>query len=281
MGGTISYGSPMRRIFFVKYYDKSSTVLGADQIGEGLRARGLEARAVYPADLAGVRDAVLVFIKTSRLPDLVAARRRGNRTVLDVQDTVVFKGGIKNRWLFDGLLFKNRRQLQDFGDAKRLCRIIPHQWDPRYQPNTAGEDAPRIGYFGDERSLPFWNRLPGVDCFSGNFFANALLYNCHLSFRAPGRDFLYKPNCKVSTAAACGANLVTTRDESAVELLGPDYPYYAEATAEGLEATIGRVRATFGGPEWRAGLERMRDVREQTHLGRVLDEYMAYFADLA
>jgi hypothetical protein len=266
-----------RTILFVKYYDKSSTILGADQISEGLRARGVDARPVYPDDLTGVRDAVLVFIKTSKLHHLVAARARGNRTVLDVQDTVVFKGRIKNRALFDALIFKNERQLQDFGRPDHPDRVIYHQWDPRYLPNEAGDRELKVGYFGDRRSFPHWEKLPGVSFFSGDFFRSALAFNCHLSLREPGPDFLYKPNCKVSTAAACGANLVTTRDESAVELLGPDYPFYAEPTPEGFLAALEHARAAFGGPEWRSGLERMREIKERTRMDRILDEYLALF----
>jgi hypothetical protein len=266
-----------RTVLFVKYYDKGSTAMGADQISEGLRARGVDARAVYPADLREVRGAILVFIKTSKIHHLAAARRRGNRTVLDVQDTVVFKGRIKNRWLFDALIFKNRRQLADFGRPGRPDRVIYHQWDPRYRPHAAGMDAMRTAYFGERRSFPYWDELPGVDFFAADWFANAPRYNCHLSLREPGRDFLYKPNCKVSTAAVCNVNLVTTRDESAVELLGEDYPFYAEPSREGLMAALARARAAFGGPEWERGLARMREVKEKTRMDRVLDEYLELF----
>lgn len=270
----------MRKIFFVKYYDKSSTILGADQISEGLRARGLDARAIYPGELGAIRDAVLVFIKTSKVHHLLGARRRGNRTVLDVQDTVVFKRSVKNRWLFDGLLFKNRRQLADFASPKQLSRVIYHQWDPRYAPNRVADGAFHSGYFGDERSFPLWNRLPGTDFHATDFFRLALDYNCHLSYRPPGRDFLYKPNCKVSSAAACAANLVTTADESTLEFLGPDYPFYIEPTEEAIAPGVERARALFGGPEWREGLARMREVREKTRLERVLDDYLSFFAEL-
>ena len=99
--------------------------------------------------------------------------------------------------------------------------------------------------------------------------------------REPGPEFLYKPNCKVSTAAACAANLITTRDESAVELLGPDYPYYVASAEEAdVLAGIEKARATFGGPEWQAGLETMRAVREQTSIDRVIDDYLSFFAEL-
>lgn len=270
----------MRRIYFVKYYDKGSTHMGADQISAGLRARGIDARAVYPRDLASVRESILVYIKTSKIHDLVAARLRGNKNVLDVQDTVVFKRGIKNRWLFDGLIFKNRRQLLDFSTPKHLSRVIYHQWDERYSPNQAGEGGLRAAYFGEPRSFPFWNALPGVDFYATDWFANAPRYNCHVSYRQPGREFLYKPNCKVSTAAACHANLVTTADESTVEFLGADYPFYGDGTEAGLRMALVKAREGFLGPEWKLGLERMREVKEKTRLDRVLDDYLRFFADL-
>ena len=271
----------MRKVFFVKYYDKGSTVMAGDQIAEALRARGHEAWSVYPDDVREVRDAILVFIKTSRWWHLARAKRNGNRTVLDVQDTVVFKRRIKNRLGFDGMIWKNRQQIEDFGRPGQKNRIIHHQWDPRYELNRLDGTALRVAYVGLARSFQLWGQLPGVDCFDDDYFRRALDYNCHLSVREPGREFLYKPNCKVSTAAACAANLITTRDESAVELLGPNYPYYVASSKEAdVLAGIEKARATFGAPEWRAGLETMRAVRERTSIDRVIDDYLSYFAEL-
>ncbi len=271
----------MRKVYFVKYYDKGSTVMAGDQIAEALRARGYEARSVYPGDVASVRDAILVFIKTSRWWHLWRAKRNGNRTVLDVQDTVVFKRRIKNRAFYDGMIWKNRRQVEDFARPGSVNRIIHHQWDPRYEPNRLDGNEIKIAYVGLARSLKLWGKLPGVDCFDRDYFRRALDYNCHLSVREPGREYLYKPNCKVSTAAACAANLITTKDESAVELLGPDYPYYLASHEEAdVLAGLEKARATFGGPEWRAGLETMREVAELTSIDRVIDDYLTFFAEL-
>ena len=268
-------------IAFVKYYEKGSTVMGADQVAEGLRARGWDARSIPVAELAGVRDGILVFIKTSRLDHLLRARARGNRLALDVQDTVVFKRRIKNAWLYDALIFKNRRQLEDFGRPGKADRVIYHQWDPRYTANQAPPDRMALGYLGLQRSLALWGDLPEVEYLDRDYFTAGLRFNCHLSVREPGREFLYKPNCKVSTAAACEANLVTTRDASTVELLGEDYPFYCEPERGSILAAIERARSSFGSPEWRRGLERMRRVRELTSMDRVLDEYETLFRDLS
>jgi hypothetical protein len=266
---------------FVKYYEKGSTVMGADQISEGLRARGWDARSIPVAALGSVEPGILVFIKTSRLDHLLRARARGHRLVLDVQDTIVFKRRIKNRWLYDALIFKSRRQLADFGRAEKPDRVIYHQWDPRYAANQAPRDRLALGYLGDPRSLAVWGELPEVEYVQHGLFAAAPRFNCHLSIREPGRDFLYKPNCKVSTAAACEANLITTRDLTSVELLGEDYPYYCEPERGSILDAIERARFSFGSPEWRLGLERMRAVRELTRMDRVLDEYESLFHQLA
>jgi hypothetical protein len=270
-------------VAFVKYYEKGSTVLGADQIAEGLQARGWDARSIPAAELGRLTNAVLLFIKTSRFDHLLLAKTRGNRLVLDVQDTVVFKRRIKNRWLFDALIFKNARQLADFGRPGRPDRVIYHQWDPRYCANRAPQDRLALGYLGDSRSLALWGLLPGVECVSvgPELFEAAARFNCHLSIRLPGRELLYKPNCKVSTAAACDVNLITTRDVSTVELLGEDYPYYCEHERESILAAIERARSSFGSAEWHLALDRMRKVRERTRIDRILNEYEILFRQIA
>src|SRR5262245_49488045 len=91
---------PQLPVGFVKYYEKGSTVMGADQIAAGLQERGWDARSLPVAELRGIARGILVFIKTSRLDHLLLAKARGNRLALDVQDTVCFKRWIKNRWLY-------------------------------------------------------------------------------------------------------------------------------------------------------------------------------------
>jgi len=272
---------PAIPIAFVKYYEKGSTVMGGDQIAAGLADRGWQARSIPAGELASVERGILVFIKTSRLDHLLLAKARGNRLVLDVQDTVVFKRWIKNSWLYDALILKSRRQLADFARPGRADCLIHHQWDPRYSVNQAPQDRLALGYLGLQRSLAFWGRLPEVDYVDHGYFEAAKRYNCHLSIREPGREFLYKPNCKVSTAAACDANLITTRDHSTLELLGEDYPFYCEPERGSILAAIERARSSFGSHEWRRGLERMRQVRELTRLDSVLDQYEALLRRLA
>ena len=215
----------MRKIYFVKYNNWSSAILCADQIAEALRAHGHDAWSVGPRDVRGVRDAIFVFVKIARWWHVARARRNRNITVYDVQDALAFDGRIKNRAQFDAILWRNRRQFEDYGRPEQTNRVLHQHWDPRYTANRVSGERLAVGYFGHPNSFVHWGRVPDVDCFKTDYFRNALGYNCHLSVRLPGAEHLYKPNCKVSTAAACNANLITTRDASSVEMLGEDYPF--------------------------------------------------------
>lgn len=250
--------------------------MGADQISDGLRERGHESHSIYPDRIGEFRDSIMIFIKKSKLPDLVRARRLGNHTVLDVHDTVVFKRHIKNSWVFDGLLFRNLLQLQDFGRASKNDRVIHLQWDPRFRSNAVGNGELRVAYLGDKRSLKLWDQILGVTCFDDNYFEHAQHFNCHLSIRQPGREYRYKPGIKVSTAAACNAVLITTPDQGATEFLGSDYPFYTGHELPQIRETIERTQEALGGPEWKEALSRLREVKEQTCLERILDEYTSY-----
>jgi hypothetical protein len=276
-----------RPVLFVKYYDKGSTVMGADQISEALRAEGVDARSVHVEDIEKVRGAILVFIKTSRFLDLWRARHRGNAVILDVQDTICFKRRIKNARLWDGLIFKSRRALDDFATDRSLPVVLYHQWDPRYRPHEAGLAELKVAYLGHRRSLKRWDELPGIACIDedalraagrySDLMTAALPFNCHFSIREEGREFLYKPNAKVSTAAACAVNLITTPDAISVELLGSDYPYYTDPSTAGIARAIEKARETLGGPVWQSGLQTMAAVRERTKIERIAKDYVEYF----
>lgn len=275
----------VRQIVFVKYWDKGSTVLGADQMNAALRRLGAPSRSIYASDLQGIRGAILVFVKRADLLHLLAARRAGNRCVLDVQDQLVFRRWISHWPLYHGFIFRNRRQLEDYAGWNRraLARTIYHHWDPRYRTHRVSEDSLRAAYFGTRRSLPeLWGRIPGLDFVGpGDWFERAREFNAHLSLRKPGREWRYKPNAKVATAAACGAVLLTTRDCSSVEMLGEDYPFYASGTdRESATEILERAADAIGGTRWREALERLRAIKADTTIERTARRYLRLFEEL-
>lgn len=273
---------PIRRpVVFVKYFDKGSTVLGAHQMADGLAERGVETRVIYAGEIGDVRDSILIFIKTSKLPDLWRAKRQGNALVLDVQDTLSLKKRLKNQRFFDGVIFRSQKPLDDYAQPGFKAANIYLQWNPRFRPNVVGDAEFKLAYLGDPRSFTLWGEIPDLPCIGEDrFFDECTEYNCHISIRVPPREVLYKPTCKVATAAACHANLITTRDEATLELLGEDYPYYTEPDAASVQQAIAKARESFGTDVWRAGLEKMRAVKESHHIDRILDQYVEYLSGL-
>lgn len=278
-----------RKVYFVKYWDKGSTAIGAEQMSEGLRRIGVDARSIYASELPGIRDSILVFVKRGNWPHLLRARLAGNRCVLDVQDQVVFRYWISHWPLYDAFIFRTRRQHRDFGRQVRwmgnlwaLSRTIYQHWDPRYRPHRVPEGELHVAYLGTTRSFALWGALPGVECLGPDeWFDRAPEFNAHLSIRVAKREWRYKPGAKVVTAAACDAVFLTTPDDASVELLGEDYPFYAgSTTAEGVGELVRRAADERGGPAWQDALERLRAIKADTTLERTARRYLELFREL-
>lgn len=271
-----------RQVFFVKYWERGSTAIGADQMAPAVERLGVAARSIPAAEIGGLRDSILVFVKRADLGHLLAARARGNRCVLDVQDTLVFRRWISHWPLYDGVIFRNRRQQADYAPRRAVSRTIYQHWDPRYRPHVNGHGGVRVGYLGIPRSLDTRARLPEVEMVDADgWFARCGAFDAHLSVRGTRRELLYKPNAKVATAAACEAVLITTRDAAALELLGDDYPFYLEAAAPGaVAAGIARARRAHGGAEWDEALARLRALRDELAIERVAERYLELFRAL-
>lgn len=246
-----------------------------------LRRLGIDSRSLYAHEISDAEDSILVFIKKARLHHVLRARLRGNITILDVQDTLCFKRRLKNRPFFNGIIFRSQRPLDDHGVGTDRSAKIYLPWNVNYRPNGVGNSEFRLAYLGDPRSFSYWDDLPGVPCIpEDRFFTEAPGYNCHISIRTQPRDILYKPTCKVSTAAACDANLITTRDEASLEVLGEDYPYYTDSDPESIRRAIEFARRSFGGPVWNAALEQMRQIREEHSFDSIATQYRDFFATL-
>ncbi len=268
-------------IVFVKYYEKGSTRLAGDQVAALLRERGHDAHSIPVSELRRFRDGIAIFIKQSRIDHVIRARLAGMLCVLDVHDAPCFRTRrtLKNSRLLHGMIFKNRRQLRDFDRPWLESAVIWHQHDARYRPHRVPEGVFRAGYLGEARSLPWFGELEGVPCVdeAHGWFEAALDMSCHLSVRQPGREWLYKPGMKVATAAACHAMLVTTADESTVEMLGADYPFFTPPDRASVVASLARARAAMNGAAWRDAMTALARVRQQTLPARVIERYERYF----
>lgn len=120
---------------------------------------------------------------------------------------------------------------------------------------------------GDKEFREVLPRLPG--------------FNAHYNVRPvdeEARDSgVFKPFTKGFTAAACHANILLQREvHDAETYLGADYPYFVtDDSPDSVLAGLDHLAASFGGPDWRHGLEVMADVARRSAPQWVAREFAA------
>lgn len=302
----------MRPIFFLGSDPRiGSCRLRGVQIARRLSDRGLPAHFVtaLPSKL---KDSFVVFVKHVDLELAEQMAARGNLLIYDCIDghqaTIRPKPGAIRRLIggasqpvrladvdasiFRALIFPNEQARKALAPAKLRSEVILHPWDERCAP-VAGRPNFSIVFLGLSGLIP---PIPGLvtlkledSLLPESILSEAALHSCHLSIRDPeGYNdsetdgdrklrYLAKSNIKLSTAAALGANIVTTMDPGCAGLLPPEYPYLSEPSDRAVLATVERARAEFGGPEWLRGLAIMDQIRERTRIEHIAEEYLTLF----
>lgn len=292
----------MRPVVFVAPHVRmGSARLRAVQISGELNARGIQSRVV--PSCAEQRDAILIYIKGDNVHAIESARDRGNIIVVDLidphQKTFHRPGGPRLHYhevdasLFDGVLFVNSfcsRQGRDW--SKRLRRaVIPHPWDTRItQPPLHHEhfNLVSVGYSSTRLDHPLLTRIDLPNhVLTDSMIAQMRGFACHFSVRdkegessserygAPFLRYNSKSNIKVSTAAACGANIITSRDAGSLDVLPADYPFWYNDES-GIEGTIKQVADAFHTGTWRMARDMMARVREDTGIHNVTSRYIDF-----
>lgn len=181
-----------------------------------------------------------------------------------------------------------------------VVHVLPHHWDPRL-PQIGFHGPVQFGFMGtakgmrdnlvhsrvlndfglrvfdtetgqdvtgwpDEKVAELKHRANNLDALTD------LPFNCHLSIRDPnGVHYKFKTNAKVSTAAALGQPIVTTRENAAVELLGDDYPLFIPNPPD--EHTVREFLYNLMRPQskwlFQDALKRLQAAREETKLSKV------------
>lgn len=124
------------------------------------------------------------------------------------------------------------------------------------------------------RKQPDVTKLPPLSKTNKRPFKDLVLpFNCHLSIREPQTDlFNFKTTAKVVTAAALGHVIVTTREPSAVELLGNDYPFYFESTTnESIRKMLQTVQDDYKGTKdkWNTANRLLEHVKRSKTLDNI------------
>jgi hypothetical protein len=266
----------------------------------------------YTHDMSSVTDSIVIFIKHHNPQLAQRLKKQNNKVVLDVLDgystNTLNVGVLKSpdasnntgefiKDYFDSYILSTKRLLQDVKGLMpegAFGHVIYEKFDPKlekykeiFDARMPPHDKPKIGYIGASENIMHYDNMYIKENIQAVFDFKeqtrmSPLYNCHYSVRVENsEDFLYKPTSKISTAAAVNANIIHTRDACAIEVAGPDYPYYTDSNLENVMETVEYVKATYNTPTWNQGLEIMAEVKEKLHIDRICGEkYPEFFRRL-
>lgn len=197
---------------------------------------------------------------------------------------------------------RSRMKLYNLGYEGHVF-LLPHHWDPRIKAaNKMPLDFPlQLGFMGTAKSidqnlkhfkmLRMRYNMRVLDTESGtdvtniahsremldervqhksnNFDSLYIPFNCHLSVRdTASSEFHYKTNAKVSTAAALMQPIITTREDAAMEVLGPYYPLFIENDSE--ECLKEKITAIHDNPNIVTNaLDYLLELKEKTSLSAI------------
>lgn len=156
---------------------------------------------------------------------------------------------------------------------------IFHHWDPRLRSSrTRNNDTFSLCFIG----TPQYKMQQGLNLLypelvtsvgSNPNKSDVCKYNIHYSVRSVEAS-KNKPSTKVSTAAALGCPIITTRDNSTIDVLGDDYPYFAkDLEKSSIVETIKYATETFNTTTWKKALIQMEHVKNITDINIIVEQY--------
>jgi len=296
----------MRKVIFRAPHRWGSSINRGEEISEHLQSVGYESRYwdsnslstqtgtnMLPAD---IKDSIIVFLKVPVDKEFEQLKRNNNKIVLDVIDCIA-NGDYTieqmcnsvniQEWPFDGVIVPT----EDLKfQIKNLCPnlevgVLYHHWDKKHLQNVPfylnSAYEFRLAYIGSPGGHFHQEKIDNLTAVYEweKMTTTSPLYTCHYSVRPKNElQFLYKPNTKISVAAAVGANIIHTRDKSIRRLLPYDYPYLTDSDIESVQKVSKYAEETFDSPIWHEGLDMMKVLKERTSIERIAGiDYVDFF----
>ncbi|HEX3009993.1 MAG TPA: hypothetical protein VHO90_20495 [Bacteroidales bacterium] len=287
----------MKRIYFVIPKKKWGTCyLRGVQIQRALRSTGIDCRLILSKHFDRCKNGIVIFVKSCS-PEMasraIAQRNRIIWDILDGYDELIIQQMAASITL-DGLITSTAASEPILSCLKPIEKaLIYHHIDPRLvkkmkeKPKTDNFSLCYIGNVPSEiDGRSFAETFSEVKCVEvdtrhakrAGWMRIAAPFRCHFAVRLDQRECTMKPLAKVGVAAACNANIIVNRSNAAVELLGADYPFLCDDSIEDALRTIERARSEFNGTIWRAGLERMSQLRERLSIEKSVEEYCSFLS---
>lgn len=270
----------MKKIYFYAQDENlGSFQMRGHQVSSYLNLVKVESECITHTD---VEDSIVIAVKHISTDAIRELRKKGNKIILDLVDLFCYKryaSQFISLTAVDGAITCTESVKEFFMPwMPNMVMTIPHHWDTRLMDKAEDTETFAIGYVGDKIN----HELKAVDNVVPvyhDWVDNAFKFKCHYSVRQPHSIAAnFKPPTKVSTAAAVGANIITTRDAGVVELLGDDYPYYVDYDKKSINEMVKKVRLDWleDTEDWKKGLDYMAVVRSKTSLPVCAEGYIKY-----
>ena len=238
VGHNISGACKMRGLQTVQALEKYNDIKASYILGD-----------TFVETVNNIKDSIIIFvgeplhIVNNQMLETLSKNNNNNILIYDVIDNfcfnhtnIFYNNDLVNQYKYlDVVIHTNsysKNKIEEYlPNIKHI--IIPHQWDIDNEnlvtPNIINTKI--ASYIGGLNGFQLnKNILTGyVDVFNNTLNGNDqhTKYNIHSSFRASNTlDYLYKPCTKLAVASCFGSLLLTSREESVVDIVGESYEFY-------------------------------------------------------
>jgi hypothetical protein len=236
VGHSTSGACKMRGVQTVQALEKYSSLKSSYILGN-----------IFVKEVNTIKNSVIIFVgEPLHIVDiqmLQTLHKNNNILIYDVIDNFCFEHTnlfynndlIDHYQNLDVIIHTNLYSKNKFEEYLRGVKhtVIPHQWDIDNEnllvPNITNTNI--ASYIGGLSGFQLdKNKLIGyVDVFDNPLDGNnqQSKYNIHSSFRSNlSLDYFYKPCTKLAISSCFGALLITSREESVVDIVGESYEFY-------------------------------------------------------
>lgn len=312
----------MTKVYFISH-NKSwgSSKLRGLQVAKKLKTLGYKSEFILVSELDfSIQDSICIWIKFPNIE--VINKLPKNKHILDVVDAFDYCKQFLDHKSIHGFIVNNnymKNYCEQHFLRKKNIFTIPHQWDPDLKYITLSNQSKlNFGYLGSISSLrrdqnflhyKFLSKqfkIKFLDCEfcqdltsiiqSGNDVRDPfdyerkniknlnLNFNCHISIRDPKSNlFKHKTSAKIATAAFFNHNIITTAEESVVDILPQDYPFLLkDAELDSIISMIKKIQLDFstGKDLWRKGLQIIKKVKTDLSLDNICADYINIFSQI-
>jgi hypothetical protein len=264
-----------------------------EQIAAELCRLGYNAVCCKPNELSKIKDSIIIWVRrVYNVRKLKMLTNNGNYQILDILDRLFENDLSKGRIIgnINAVLFASKTTIRQYRNNPELTGKdkywVLHHYDPQLKYHEYNNF--NLGYWGYRTSalnvnnfIPYKYRIRSARSgkYPPDYWFNDV--SCHYSVRDYQRGLGWRPATKIATAAACGANIIVSRDKISEELLPDDYPYFLDNPGyDETEKMIEYARETFNTGKWKYGLKCMGRVRKLTNIKRCAKLYARIIDDI-